>query len=379
MYYFQDDIKAMLGEKQTAKVQIPAPGLTVEKKGPAPQEAPKEYDQKAKVPVTSKNAEPIAKEEIANLQQKLVKGEAPADASKAPAANTQSKEVDWKAVRARVIDLMDDVEWDDGSWGPVFVRLAWHASGTFDKNTKKGGSEGALMRFKPEKDWGANAGLAFARARLEVLKKEFPEASFADLWSFAGTVALEEMGCPPLKWRPGRKDVVESVGLAGLPDGLLPDADGRDKKENPADHLRDIFYRMGFNDREIVALSGAHTIGRCHTDRSGYWGPWTFAPTTFSNQFFQLLLSENWTPKKTHMGKPWTGPFQYEDKTGELMMLPTDMALFQDPKMRPIVEEYAKDEKKFAEDFGKAWIKLQELGVRKFHGARRYWLFGPRE
>ena len=106
---------------------------------------------------------------------------------------------------------------------------------------------------------------------------------------------------------------------------------------------------------------------------------WTFAPTTFSNEFFRLLLEEKWTPKKTHEGKPWTGPLQYEDKTGSLMMLPTDLALIQDPKMRKIVEEYAKDEKKFFDDFAKAWIKLQELGVRKFHGTRRYWLFGPRE
>jgi len=226
--------------------------------------------------------------------------------------------------------------------------------------------EGALMRFKPEKDWAANAGLAFARSRLEALKKDFPEMSFGDLWSFAGTVAIEEMGGPKINWRPGRRDMVETVGYVGLPDGLLPDADGRDKKDKAADHLRDIFGRMGFNDREIVALSGAHALGRCHTDRSGYWGPWTFAPTTFSNQYFVLLLSEQWKPKTMHEGKPWKGPFQYEDKTGALMMLPTDVALIQDPKMRVIVEEYAKDEKKFFDDFAKAWLKLQELGVRAF-------------
>ena len=80
-----------------------------------------------------------------------------------------------------------------------------------------------------------------------------------------------------------------------------------------------------------------------------------------------MLLEEKWTAKKTHKGKPWTGPFQYEDKTGQLMMLPTDLALVQDAKMRPIVEEYAKDEKKFFADFAAAWIKLQELGVAAFH------------
>jgi len=235
------------------------------------------------------------------------------------------------------------------------------------------------MRFLPEKDWAANAGLAFARSRLEKVKREFPDISFADLWSFAGSVSIEEMGGPTVNWKPGRKDVVEPLTVAGLPDGLLPDADGRDKKDHPADHIRDIFYRMGFNDREIVALSGAHALGRCHPDRSGYWGPWTNSPVTFSNDYYRLLLEEKWTPKRTHQGKPWNGPLQYEDKTGSLMMLPTDLALIQDSKMRPIVEEYAKNEKKFFDDFAKAWIKLQELGVSKFHGPRKYWLFGPRE
>jgi catalase (peroxidase I) len=55
------------------------------------------------------------------------------------------------------------------------------------------------------------------------------------------------------------------------------------------DHLRVIFNRMGFNDQEIVALSGAHALGRCHTDRSGFDGPWQFSPTTFSNEYFRLL------------------------------------------------------------------------------------------
>ena len=70
-------------------------------------------------------------------------------------------------------------------------------------------------------------------------------------------------------------------------------------------------------DKEIVALSGAHTLGRCHTDRSGFSGPWTFAPTTFANAYFVELTTNKWRKKK------WNGPVQYEDKSGELMMLPT--------------------------------------------------------
>lgn len=68
---------------------------------------------------------------------------------------------------------------------------------------------------------------------------------------------------------------------------------------------------MGFNDREIVALLGAHALGRCHTDASGYWGPWTFAENTMSNEYFRLLVEERWSPKLTHNGNPWDGPDQY--------------------------------------------------------------------
>ncbi len=63
-------------------------------------------------------------------------------------------------------------------------------------------------------------------------------------------------------------------------------------------------------------------LGRCHTDRSGYWGPWTFAENTFSNEYFRLLVEERWSPKLSHNGKPWDGPDQFEDATGKLMMLP---------------------------------------------------------
>lgn len=79
---------------------------------------------------------------------------------------------------------------------------------------------------------------------------------------------------------------------------------------------------MGFSDKEIVALLGAHALGRCHTDRSGYWGPWTFAENTFSNEYFRLLVEERWSPKLSHNGKPWEGPDQFENATGKLMMLP---------------------------------------------------------
>jgi cytochrome c peroxidase len=242
--------------------------------------------------------------------------------------------------------------YDDGSYGPLFVRLAWHASGTYDKNTNSGGSNGATMRFEPESADGANAGLALARDLLEPIKEKYPKISYADLWTLAGVVAIKEMGGPSIPWHPGRRDIVENeVSVRVPPNGRLPDAA---KKE---DHIRQVFGRMGFDDQEMVALIGAHALGRCHTDRSGFTGPWTRSPTTFSNNYFQLLLNTKWTEKK------WEGPKQFEDPTGELMMLPSDLALVEDSNFSKYVHLYAKDEELFFSDFSKAFQKLVELGV----------------
>ena len=102
-------------------------------------------------------------------------------------------------------------------------------------------------------------------------------------------------------------------------------------------------------------------------EASGFWGPWTNAESTFSNEYFRLLLEEKWTPKKTHQGKPWTGPMQFEAQNGSLMMLPADLWLLEDPEFRKYVELYAKDEATFFKDFSAAFSKLLELGV-KFPG-----------
>jgi len=262
----------------------------------------------------------------------------------------EAKPVNYQEVYNAIAEILDNADYDDGSYGPVLVRLAWHAAGTYDKASGTGGSNGATMRFNPESAHDANAGLSVARDVLEPIKKKFPSITYADLWSLAGVVAIQEMGGPTIKWRPGRADA--DTAAACTPDGRLPDA------SKTQDHLRDIFYRMGFNDQEIVALAGAHALGRCHADRSGFKGPWTFSPTTLSNDFFKLLLSEKWVQKK------WDGPKQFEDKqTGSLMMLPSDMALLSDKSFKKHVDAYAKDQDLFFKDFAAAFQKLEELGV----------------
>ena len=220
---------------------------------------------------------------------------------------------------------------------PMAVRLAWHSSGTFDKKDGSGGSSGATMRFEPESTDDANAGLNIMRDLLIPVKKQFPFLSIADIWTRAGAFAVRFSGGPSVPFEYGRTDARD--GRNAPPNGRLPDA------AQGAQHLRDIFYRMGFNDREIVCLSGAHTLGRCHKSRSGFDGPWTANPLKFDNSYFKNLMGLDWKPRK------WDGPLQYEDPSGKYMMLPSDMALKTDESFRVFAQRYADDEQLFFKDF----------------------------
>lgn len=93
-----------------------------------------------------------------------------------PKVFTPTKEDYQKVYDEIAARLEEKDDYDDGSYGPVLLRLAWHASGTYDKETGTGGSNGATMRFAPEGDHGANAGLVAARDFLEPVKGEFHAA-----------------------------------------------------------------------------------------------------------------------------------------------------------------------------------------------------------
>mmetsp|Transcript_5442 Transcript_5442/g.6638 ORF Transcript_5442/g.6638 Transcript_5442/m.6638 type:complete len:239 (-) Transcript_5442:20-736(-) len=238
------------------------------------------------------------------------------------------------------------------------MRLAWHASGTYDAKSKTGGSNGATMRFKPESTDGANAGLDIMRDIVAPIKEKFPDVSLADIWTYAGKMSIEESGGPKIQFSFGRGD--DETGKNCPENGRLPDA------AKGAQHLRDVFYRMGFDDRAIVALSGGHNLGSCHTDRSGFSGPWTTNPLKFDNEYYINLVEKEWIEKK------WDGPFQYTDKaTGKLMMLPTDIALMKDEKFKVIVEEYAKDKDSFFKDFAKYFSQLLHLGCEEAMKAKK--------
>eukprot|EP00475_Leptophrys_vorax_P002669 TRINITY_DN114_c0_g1_i1.p1 TRINITY_DN114_c0_g1~~TRINITY_DN114_c0_g1_i1.p1 ORF type:complete len:250 (-),score=37.72 TRINITY_DN114_c0_g1_i1:151-900(-) len=212
---------------------------------------------------------------------------------------------------------------------PIMVRLAWHGAGTFDVKSRTGGPFGTI-RLKEELAHGANAGLKWAVDVLEPVKTKFPILSYGDLYQLAGVVAVEVTGGPEIAFNPGRTDEDKVP-----PEGRLPDA------TKGSDHLRDIFYKMGLNDKDIVALSGAHTLGKCHKDRSGFEGPWTTDPLKFDNEYFKNLVNGG--------------------KEG-LLVLPSDKALVEDPEFKKYVEVYANDEDAFFADYAAAHLALSELG-----------------
>jgi catalase (peroxidase I) len=112
-------------------------------------------------------------------------------ATTAPTQNAffSTPALDIKKVKADIgaaIDAEDSKRGDGTSIGPTLVRLAWHASGTYSIFDKTGGSNGATMRFKPECEWGANAGLKGARDFMAAITKKHPQLSTADAWTLAG-------------------------------------------------------------------------------------------------------------------------------------------------------------------------------------------------
>jgi hypothetical protein len=186
---------------------------------------------------------------------------------------------DYDAVREELKLMMDNSSWDDGSLAPLFIRLAWHSSGTYDEASKTGGSNGAGMRFNSEASDPENAGLHTARAFLEPLRKKFPAISFSDLWVLAAYVGIEHTGGPAIPFTPGRVDYADESAPTYPPVGRLPGAEKYIKEGVDADgrangwqalcgHIRDeVFYRMGVRPptgcERMLASSSSSSSSPC--------------------------------------------------------------------------------------------------------------------
>jgi len=269
--------------------------------------------------------------------------------------------------------------------GPVFVRLAWHDSGTFDVNVKeewpKGGGAIASIRFEPEINHGANAGLIGAVKLLEPVKEKFPEVSYADIYQMASARSIELAGGPDIDMKYGRVDATSPEQCS--PEGNLPDAEAGDEgtyggdsgtastiDETANGHLRKVFYRMGLGDEEIVALSGAHTFGRAYADRSGLG-----AKDTKFTDGSKVMRADGEEAKYTPGGSPWVENWLIFDNSyfttitddstdPELLKLSSDKTLFDDDDFKVFAEKFGASQDDFFGSYAKAHKALSELGSK---------------
>jgi len=205
---------------------------------------------------------------------------------------------------------------------PAHLRLAFHDAGTYDAGTGTGGAHGGV-HLAAELERGANTGWGHACMELlDCAKTSYPALSWADLVALGGAAAVQRCGGPVIEIGLGRTDATEPAPTHRLPGGY-----------EGADLLKAMFARMGLGPRELVVLSGAHTLG--HTQRQSF----TANPWEFSNSYFVLLLADNGSA-----------------------LLGTDTALVHDPELRPFVELYAADEARFQADFAAAFRRLTWLG-----------------
>ena len=342
------------------------------------------------------------------------------------------------AVIADLKKLMtNSQEWwpaDYGHYGPFFIRMTWHAAGTYRISDGRGGAGTGMHRFAPTNSWPDNGNLDKARRLLWPIKQKYGKSiSWADLFVLTGNVALESMGFPTFGFGGGRADVYEpddtywgaettwlgdkrytgdrelDQPLGAVQMGLIyVNPQGPNGNPDPLASARDIretFARMAMNDEETVALvAGGHTFGKAHgagdpdkyvgrepegapiqaqgfgwhnsmgtgkgvdTITSGIEGAWTTNPTRWDDDYFAILLDNEW-----ELTKSPAGAHQWVPKNGALKVVPdahdptrrhqpimttADLALKFDPAYAKISKRFRADHDAFTDAFARAWFKL---------------------
>ena len=212
---------------------------------------------------------------------------------------SEFEKLDYDSLKKDLNDLMtDSQEWwpaDYGHYGPFFIRMTWHAAGTYRSTDGRGGGGTGAQRFAPLNSWPDNGNLDKARRLLWPIKQKYgKKISWADLLILAGNVAIESMGGKTFGFSGGRPDIwgpEEDISwgvekewlenrrykgdreldnpLAAVQMGLIyvnPEGpDGNPDPKASAKDIRETFGRMAMNDEETVALvAGGHTFGKAH-------------------------------------------------------------------------------------------------------------------
>ncbi|MES1247273.1 MAG: catalase/peroxidase HPI, partial [Actinomycetota bacterium] len=339
--------------------------------------------------------------------------------------------LDVEALKQDLVELMtSSQDWwpaDRGHYGGLFIRMSWHAAGTYRTADGRGGGGQGAQRFAPLNSWPDNANLDKARRLLWPIKQKYGQAiSWADLLVFAGNVALESMGFETFGFGFGRPDVWEPEEIYWGPEdtwlgderysgerqlggplgavqmGLIyVNPEGPNGNPDPlaaAHDIRETFGRMAMNDEETVALiAGGHSFGKTHgagpADNVGpepeaapieqqglgwksSYGSGKGADTITSG----LEVTWTSTPSKwSHdfftnlFEKEWeltespAGAKQWRPTDGSnTQMLTTDLALRFDPAYERISRRFYEHPEEFAGAFARAWYKLlhRDMGPR---------------
>ena len=198
------------------------------------------------------------------------------------------------------------------------VRLSFHDAGTWSQSELNGGPDGCILLTEPD-----NGGIAEIIAGIEDLYIEWSDRiSRADFWALAANAAIIEatpagaIADVPFRW--GRVDAASCE----FDQGRLPDS------EQGYNHVMDwAVDQLGLTMRDVVALMGAHTLGRTDPANSGYDGPWVNDEAVFDNRYYDDMINDPWDQEQNDFRNLGIGRVTHQWNRGGRMMLNTDMAL----------------------------------------------------
>jgi catalase-peroxidase len=302
------------------------------------------------------------------------------------------------------------------SYGPFFIREAWHCSGSYRRTDGLGGCAGGRQRFDPELSWPDNTNLDKGKRLLWPIKEKYGLGlSWGDLMILAGKVAIEQGGFPFIGFCAGRPDQedgsqsnflgptadqekylpcpeqgncgypfgADTIGLIYVnPEGFLGDYVNL---TSTAKLINQTFGFMSMNAEETVALiGGGHAFGKTHgaciinesnflspsenpenpwpvnicpngTFTTGFEGYWSSKPSKWTNEFFQRITGMAFEPRLAAGGKH---QYMSADAGENKMMLPSDISLLSDPLYKSYLTAFAANFTYLTEVFGAAWYKL---------------------